>query len=88
MSVLIGVDGNFFRLPHIKVKTKVREMVIRGPLFADDAVLCASSTEQLREFLDCFSLSCKVFGLAIGLKKTVVMSQSAQPHTFKVDTIR
>ena len=27
----------------------------------------------------------KFFGLTISLKKTVVMSQSAQPHTFKVD---
>ena len=53
--VLIGDDGNFFRLPRFKAKTKVREVVIRGLLFADDAVLCASSAEQLQEFLDCFS---------------------------------
>ena len=55
MSVLIGDDGNFFRLPRFKAKKKVREVAIRGLLFADDAVLCASSAEQLQEFLDCFS---------------------------------
>ena len=49
-------------------------------LCADDAALCATSAEQLQNLLDRFSSSCDKFGLTIGLKKTVTMSQSTEIH--------
>ena len=75
-------DGGLFNIARFRAKTKVRQVIIRELLFADDAALVAHSEESLQRLLDKFSESCKSFGLRISLKKTVIMHQgSAGPNS-------
>jgi len=71
-------DGKLFSLSRLKAKTKVREVLIRDMLFADDAALATHSEEQLQNLMDTFSEACKDFSLTISLKKTNVMSQGTE----------
>ena len=71
------MGGGLFNISRFSAKTKVRELTVREPLFADDAALVAHSEESLQGLLDKFSESCKSFGLRISLKKTVIMHQGS-----------
>ena len=75
-------DGNLFNLQWLKAKTKIRKILIREMLFADDAALVAHSEEDLQRLIDCFSHACTDFGLTISIKKTNIMGQSVPnaPH--------
>ncbi|KAL1278830.1 hypothetical protein QQF64_025503 [Cirrhinus molitorella] len=41
-------DGNLFNLAHLRAKTKVRRVLVREMMFADDVALTAHSEEALR----------------------------------------
>ena len=68
-------DGKLFNLSRLKAKTKVREVLIRDMLFADDAALATHTQEELQSLMNRFSMASKDFGLTISLKKTNVLSQ-------------
>lgn len=75
-------DGSLFNLARLRAKTKVRKVLIREMLFADDAALTAHTEAGLQELIDCFAAACKEFGLTISIKKTNVLGQdvSSVPH--------
>ena len=68
-------DSRLFTLARLRTKTKVREVLIRDVLFADDAAAVSQTQEELQPLMDCFSQACKDFGLTISLKKTNVLGQ-------------
>ena len=85
VSLLTRDDGNFFSLSRFKAKSVVQRVVVRELLYADDAALCASSSEDLQELLDHFSAACDNYGLTISLKKTVVLSQADDDKRFNIN---
>ena len=60
-------DGNLFSLARLRSKTKVRKVLIREMLFADDAALVAHTEEALQRMADQLSDACKQFGLTISI---------------------
>ena len=74
-------DGKLFSLSRLRAKTKVREVLIRDMLFADDAALVAHSVEQLQRLMDGFSTASSILGLTISLKKTNVVPQESASVT-------
>ena len=68
-------DGGLFNLACLKVRTKIREALIRDMLFADDASIMTHTQRELQLLMDHFSKACKDFGLIISLKKTNVLGQ-------------
>nr|XP_032827065.1 uncharacterized protein LOC116952123 [Petromyzon marinus] len=68
-------DGKLFNLGHLRSKTKVRKVLIRELLFADDAALTAHTEQGLQTLIDHFANACNNFGLTISLIKTNVMGQ-------------
>jgi len=68
-------DGSLFKLARLRAKTKVRQVLIREMLFADDAALTAHSEEALQRLINCFAHACREFGLTISLKKTNILGQ-------------
>ena len=68
-------NGSLFNLARLRAKTKVRKVLIREMLFANDAALTAHTETGLQELINCFSDACKEFGLAISTKKTKVLGQ-------------
>ena len=71
-------DGRLFNLARLRAKTKVRKVLIRDMLFADDAADATHTQEELQSLMDCFSQACKDFGLTISLKKTNVLGQDTE----------
>ena len=71
-----------FNLSRLRAKSKIRSVLIRELLFADDAALAAHSEEALQRLITSFANACREFGLTISLKKTEVMGQdvSEVPH--------
>ena len=61
-----------------QTQTKVRNVLIRDMLFADDAAVASHTQEELQSLMDCFSQACKDFGLTISLKKTNVMGHDTE----------
>ncbi|KAI8512327.1 hypothetical protein Bbelb_089660 [Branchiostoma belcheri] len=68
-------DGRLFNLARLRAKTKVRKVLIREMLFADDAALTAHTEPALQRLMDRFSHACNEFALTISIKKTQVMVQ-------------
>ena len=68
-------DVKLFNVARLRAKTKVRRVLIRAMLFADDAALSTHTEEDLQQLMDRLSLACKEFGLTINIKKTNVMVQ-------------
>ncbi len=67
-------DGNLFNLERLR-KTKVRRVLIREMLFADDAALTAHTKDALQCLISSFARASDEFGLTISLKKSNVMGQ-------------
>ena len=63
------------RLFNLRAKTKVREVLIRNMLYADDAAITTHTEQELQILMDRFSRACKEFGLSISLKKTNILAQ-------------
>ena len=79
-------DGRLFNLARLRAKTKVRKVLIRDMLFADDAAVATHTQEELQSLMDCFSQACKDFGLTISLKKTNVLGQYTEaPPVITID---
>ena len=53
-------DGSLFNLSRLLTKTKVRKVMIREMLFADDAALTAHTEAGLQDLINCFSNACNV----------------------------
>ena len=66
-------DGRPFNLARLRAKTKVRKVLTRDMLFADDAAVVTHTQEELQSLMDCFSQACKDFGLTISLKKVPLL---------------
>ena len=58
-------DSRLFNLARLRAETKVRKVLIRDMLFADDAVVAIHTQEELQSLMDCFSQACKDFELTI-----------------------
>ena len=71
-------DGKLFNLARLKAKTKVREILIRDMLFADDVAVATHTQHQLQSSIDRFSQACRDFGLNMSLKKTNVMAHGSR----------
>lgn len=67
-------DGSLFNLARLRAKTKVRQVLIRELLYADDAVFFAYSEQDLQSMCDAFASACSDFGVTISISKTKVMS--------------
>ena len=79
-------DGRLFNLARLRAKTKVREVLIRDMLFADDAAVATHTQRELQSPMDRFSQAYKDFGLTISLKKTNVLGQSTEtPPSITID---
>lgn len=78
ISILSSDDSNFGSLSHNKARSRVQAVVVRELLYADDAALCASPSQELQCFLDAFLTACNDFGLTISPKKTVTLQDSTQ----------
>ena len=72
-------DGKLFNITRLRAKTKVRCILIRERLFADDAGLVSHSVRltHLQRLVDRFAHACKEFGLTLSPKKTKVMAQDS-----------
>ena len=68
-------DGRIFNLARLTAKKRIRTVLIRDLLFADDAAVVAHSAQHLQALLVRFSLASKEFGLTICLKKTNILCQ-------------
>ena len=68
-------DGKLFNLARLCSKTKVRTVLIREMLFADNTALVTHTEDALQRLGDRFADACKQFGLTISLKKTNVSVQ-------------
>ena len=68
-------DGELFNLARLRDKTKVRKVLVREPLFADNAALVSHSASGIQRLLNKLSAACSEFALVISTKKTVVMPQ-------------
>ena len=55
-------DGSLFNLACLKARTKVREVLIRDMLFADDAAVMTHTQRELQLLMDCFSRPAKTLG--------------------------
>jgi hypothetical protein len=75
-------DGNFFSLARLRARTRVKCVLVRELLYADDAAFVAHTEQEIQEMCNSFAAACTEFGLTISLKKTVVMAQNvpAPPH--------
>ena len=71
-------DGNLFKPSRLKSKRKIKKVVVRDLLFADDAAIVAHSANDLQNLLDRFSQACDDFGLTISKKKTKVINQGVR----------
>lgn len=68
-------DGKLYSNARLKAKTKIRKILIRDMLFADDAAIATHSEEHLQTLMDRFSAACDDFGLTISVKKTNILHQ-------------
>ena len=68
-------DGKLFNIARLRTKAKVRCILIRERLFADDAALVSHSVTHLQRLVNRFAHACKDFGLEDSLKKTKAMAQ-------------
>ena len=68
-------DGSLFNLARLRAKTKVRKVLVREMLFADDAAITAHTETALQELINRFAHACSQFGLTISIKKTNILGQ-------------
>ena len=78
-------DGRLFNLARLRAKTKVRKVLIRDMLFADDATVVTHIQEELQSLMDCFSQACKDSGLTISLKTNVLGQDTESPPVITID---
>ena len=80
-------DGKLFNISRLRAKTKVRDVLIRDLLFADDAAVATHNEDELQTLMNRFSSACDDFGLTISIKKTNIMAQEPElPPSIKIDS--
>ena len=65
-------SGKLFNLSYLRARTKVRRVLIRKLLYADDAAIVAHSETELQSLCSSFAKACSEFGLKISLGKTAL----------------
>ena len=60
-------EGKLFNLTRLKAKTKVRTVLIKEMLFADDAALTSHTEEGLQQLISKFAYAFNEFGLTISI---------------------
>lgn len=80
-------DGKLFNLSRLRARTKVRKIMIREILFADDAALVSHSQAGLQRLVSCLADACREFGLTISLKKRSWVRTSVMPPTSILATL-
>ena len=79
-------DDRLFNLARLRTKTKVRRVLTRDMLFADEAAVATHTQGELQSLLDCLSHDSKDFGLIVSLKKTDVLRQDTEaPPVITID---
>ena len=79
-------DGRLFNLARLRAMIKLRKVLARDMLFADDAAVATDTQKELQSLMDRFSQACKGFGLTISLKKTNVLGQDTEaPPVITID---
>ena len=68
-------NGKLYNLARLRAMTKVRRVLIREMLFADDTALTSHAEDALQRLIGRFASTCREFGLTTSLKKTKVMGQ-------------
>ena len=68
-------DGRLFNLARLRAKTKVRRVLIRDMLLADDAARTTHSEEALQRHINCFAHACGEFGLTISTHTSGALHQ-------------
>ena len=74
--------GKVFNLRRFASKTKVFISLIRDLLYADDCDLLTHTEQDLQNLMNLFSSACKILGLEISFKKTVIMFQPAPGNAY------
>ena len=77
-------DGNLFNLARLSAKTKVRKVLIREMLFADNAALTAHTKDASQRLISFFARACSEFGFTISLKKTNNNNNNIYLNTIKI----
>ena len=86
-------DGKLFNLARLHSKPKVRTVLIREMLYADDAALVTHTEDALQRQANRLADACKQFGLTISLKTINISAQdvSTAPSitidNVKLDTV-
>ena len=84
-------DGKLFNIARLRAKTKVYEVLIRGLLLADEAVLTSHSEQGLQHLVDKLFHTCKEFGLTVSLRKRLtvdILAQGAEsPPVITIDNM-
>ena len=82
-------DDRLFNIARLRAKTKIREVLIRDLLFADDVAVTSHTEQDLKCLMDRLSQACKDFGLTIYLKKTNEMGQDVDiPSVITIDNYK
>ncbi|KAK6965621.1 Craniofacial development 2 [Biomphalaria glabrata] len=63
-------------LSRLRAKTKVRKLLVRELLYAEDAAIVADSDIQLQSLVDKLSAACQKFGLNVSQSKTKILVQN------------
>ena len=74
--------GKVFNLRRFASKTKVFISLIRDLLYADDCDLLTHTEQDMQNLMNLFSSACKMLGLEISLKKTVIVFQPAPGNAY------
>ena len=80
-------DDGIFNLRRMSAKTKVKELLIRELLYADDCALFSHTRSDMQLLIDRFSDAVCKFGLVISLKKTELMVQARPGNSIEQSII-
>ena len=72
-------DGKLLNLTRLRAKTKVKTVLLREMLFADDAAFVSHTESRQQAIVDRFATACQDFGLTI-MKKTEVLAMGTHPE--------
>ena len=74
--------GKLFNIKRFTARTKTMMCVIRELLYADDCALLTHTEMEMQHLIDSFEAACTALGLAISLKKNVLMYQPTSGKTY------
>ena len=74
------MDRKLFNQCRLHTFTKVKEIVQKDFLFADDCALNAGSEPEMQDSMEKFSTACDNFGLTISTKKSHATASTRLPY--------